>query len=470
MTYSSFNNPYADQPVRTYDGLQTPNWAEGLQSVQSEEEVIADLVKNVQNRISQAGILTASELAAATLQAEAKVRQVAAELIQQHNQTAPGRGVPLLTTELPVLLARIVDDVLGWGPLAEYMRDDQVEEITLNGHDRGFVTYAGGRKAPLQRGFSAAEAAREFFNRKIEAGHGYRVTAKAPYRDAQLPDGSRLNILIPPLTQLSVSVTIRRFRPVARDLTQLVQLGTLTPALQNFLTAVMRGYQTTVVAGGTGTGKTTFLQACSNVFPPEDRVVSIEDTPELQLGHLSDWVPILVRHEAEGVTEIGMDVLVRNALRMRPVRIILGEARGGEMVDILTACNTGHDGTLFTVHANSTREAVERMVTMYRMGSNLAPEEVRKEILMAVRFIVHLRRVEATGKRYVAGIGEITRLEGPNLVVEEIFSSPGEGEPARFTGTYPKCRPQLEARMPGFDFARDVAAVDGFNPDARSYR
>lgn len=467
MTYSSFNNPYVNQPSRTYDGLNAPDWAGNLTTAQSEEEVIADLVKSVQNRISQAGILTASELAAATPQAEAKVQQVATELIEQHNQSAPGRGLPLLTTERSVLLARIVDDVLGWGPLAEYMRDPQVEEITLNGHDRGFVIYAGGRKAALHRGFVSGDTAREFFNRKIEAGHGYRVTAKDPYRDAQLPDGSRLNIVIPPLTQLSISVTVRRFRPVARDLAQLVQLGTLTPALQNFLTAVMRSYQTTVVAGGTGTGKTTFLQACSSVFPPEDRVVSIEDTPELQLGHLTDWVPILVRHEAEGVTEIGMDVLVRNALRMRPVRILLGEARGGEMVDILTACNTGHDGTMFTVHANSTREAVERMVTMYRMGSNLAPEEVRKEILMAVRFIVHLKRVEATGKRYIAGIGEITRLEGPNLVVEEIFSSQGEGEPARFTGTYPKCRPLLESRGSGFDFGRDVVELDGFKAGYR---
>ncbi len=452
MTYSQ--TPYTEQPFRSY-GDHAPGWGPATK-VAAPDAAFQAVVDEVRQRIQRSGLLTASELESAGPEAEAKVRALAIELIGQYNATAPGRGQPLLTDEPELTAARVVDEILGWGPLAEYMRDSQVEEILFNDHQTGFVIYAGGRKERLPRGFPTPEAARSFFNRKIEAGHGYPVNDKNPHQDAQLPDGSRLFVAVPPVAGTSIAVTIRRFRPVARTLAALLELNAITPGLQAFLAAAMQGYLTTVIAGGTGTGKTTFLQALSSAFPPEDRVVTIEDTPELQLEHLLDWAPLRVRREAEGITEIGMGALVRDALRMRPTRIILGEARGAEMVDILTACNTGHDGTLFTLHANSVREAVERMITMYRMGKDLAPDEVRKEIVMAVRLIVHLKRTR-DGRRYVAGVGEIRRLEGANVVVEEIFVSPGEGQPAHFTGNYPACRNHLEERVAGFNFARDVA-------------
>jgi len=253
-------------------------------------------------------------------------------------------------------------------------------------------------------------------------------------------------------------VTIRRFRPVARDLQGLLDLGTIDVSLRNFLAAAVGAYQTICIAGGTGTGKTTFLQALTTEFDARDRVVTIEDTRELQLGHIADWSDLRVRHAAEKVTEISMSALVRDALRMRPTRIILGEARGGEMVDILTACNTGHEGTLFTIHANSSQEAIERMVTLYRMGQNLDPLEVRKELLTAVRLVVHLKRDNATGKRYVAGVTELQRLEGATISMAHLFVEHGVG-PAHYTGIAPRCLPLLEERAAGFNLQRDVLAL-----------
>jgi pilus assembly protein CpaF len=416
------------------------------------------LVKAVKERLNQTALLSPSQLANPDAAALNGVQRLARELAQGYNATAPSRGLPLLQDPIEAIVPQIVDEILGWGPLAEYMRDPEVEEIILNGHDAGFVIFSGGRKTALRRGFATPEAAVSFFNRKIEVGHGYPVNAANPHQDAQLADMSRLFVVVPPLTSLSIGVTIRRFRPVARDLQGLVDLGTIDTPLQNFLSAAVRAYQTLCIAGGTGTGKTTFLQALTTGFDARDRVITIEDTRELQLGHIPDWTDLRVRHAAEKVTEISMSALVRDALRMRPTRIILGEARGGEMVDILTACNTGHEGTLFTIHANSSQEAIDRMVTLYRMGQNLDPVEVRKELLSAVRLVVHLKRDNATGRRYVAGVTELQRLEGATISMAHLFTVHGVG-PARYTGIAPRCLPLLEERVPDFNLQRDVLAV-----------
>jgi pilus assembly protein CpaF len=432
---------------------------------------MVELVDAVRARIHQMRLLTAAEMASPSEETEDKVRDVAQQLVEQHNRTAPQRGKPLLEGDPEALAYRVVDEILGWGPLSPYMRDDRVEEVILNDYDGGFVIYARcdeypeGAKLPL-RGFASPTYAREFFNRKIEQGHGQRVTNMKPFQDARLPDGSRLFVAVPPVAGSDLQVVIRRFRPVAANLEALEALGTIDAPLRRFLDAAAKAHLTTVVAGGTGTGKTTFLQALSRAFPEGDRVITIEDTPELDLSHVPDWASQYVRHASEGVAEIGMDQLVRNALRMRPTRIILGEARGKEMVDILTAANTGHDGTLFTVHANSVRETVDRMVTMYRMGKDLAPDEVRKEIVSAVQLIIHLKRTRE-GLRYVAGVGEVRRVEGSNVMVEQIFTSPEEGQVARFTGNYPACRERLD-RAAGFDFARDVAQGRAHSPAADS--
>ncbi len=458
MPTDTLPSPYASQPQRGYGeagawAVPTPATAAG-----ADESALSVLVKAVKERLNQTALLTPSQLANPDAAALNVVQRLARELAQGYNATAPSRGLPLLQDPIETVVPQIVDEILGWGPLAEYMRDPEVEEIILNGHDAGFVIFSGGRKTALRRGFATPEAAVSFFNRKIEVGHGYPVNAANPHQDAQLSDMSRLFVVVPPLTSLSIGVTIRRFRPVARDLQGLVDLGTIDTPLQNFLSAAVRAYQTICIAGGTGTGKTTFLQALTTGFDARDRVITIEDTRELQLQHIPDWTDLRVRHAAEKVTEISMSALVRDALRMRPTRIILGEARGGEMVDILTACNTGHEGTLFTIHANSSQEAIERMVTLYRMGQNLDPVEVRKELLSAVRLVVHLKRDNATGRRYVAGVTELQRLEGATISMAHLFTAHGVG-PARYTGIAPRCLPLLEERVPDFNLQRDVLAV-----------
>ena len=224
------DSPYANQPQRGY--RKAGAWTPVASDVQEGTTALEVVVQATQQRINDSRLLTPSQLDDPDSQAEEAVRGVARELVTQHNQTAPGRGLPLLTGDPEAVVNQIVDEILGWGPLAPYMRDDQVEEIIVNDFDRGFIIYAGGCKETITRGFRTSEAAVSFFNRKIEAGHGYPVNPASPHQDAQLSDGSRLLVAVPPLTDGSLVAVIRRFRPVARTLESLLELGTITPALQ----------------------------------------------------------------------------------------------------------------------------------------------------------------------------------------------------------------------------------------------
>ena len=252
--------------------------------------------------------------------------------------------------------------------------------------------------------------------------------------------------------------TIRRFRPVARDLEALVKLNTISPSMANFLRAAIQAKLNIAIAGGTGSGKTTFLQALSSAMPDMDRVVTVEDTPELSLAHVHDWVQLSTRKQAEGVQAITMRDLVRDTLRMRPERIILGEARGGEMVDILVAANTGHDGVLFTVHSNDVRDTFERVETMYLMGQSLPLVAVRRQIVNALDLILHLARHR--NRRFVTGIGEVRRLEMEQPVIEMIFEHNSGTGRAVYADYAPACRQRLETGSPDFDFRRDVIEVE----------
>ena len=416
-------------------------------------DAVADQVRE---RIRQANLLSTAQMEDPGADDINAVRRLALEAIETYNQTA----VALLDGEPEALAGRIVDDILGWGPLAAYMADDQVEEIIINGPDRIFVIYAGGRKVRAPETFRNAEVLRNFLNRKIEAGNGYPVTPKTPHQDARLPDGSRLFVAMPPIVaNIEAAVaTIRRFRPVARDLEALVKLNTISPSMANFLRAAIQAKLNIAIAGGTGSGKTTFLQALSSAMPDMDRVVTVEDTPELSLAHVHDWVQLSTRKQAEGVQAITMRDLVRDTLRMRPERIILGEARGGEMVDILVAANTGHDGVLFTVHSNDVRDTFERVETMYLMGQSLPLVAVRRQIVNALDLILHLARHR--NRRFVTGIGEVRRLEMEQPVIEMIFEhDPGTGR-AVYADYAPACRQRLETGSPDFDFRRDVIEVE----------
>ena len=414
------------------------------------------VVDQVRDRIRRASLLTSAQMEDPTQDEMEAVRRVALEVIEGYNQTAASQGLQLLDGEPEVLAGRAVDDILGWGPLAPFMNDDQVEEVIINGPDAIFVIYAGGHKVRAQEVFRSADALRNFLNRKIEAGNGYPVTPKNPHQDARLPDGSRLFVALPPIVaNIEAPVaTIRRFRPVARDLDALIQLGTTTRSTANFLQAAVQAKLNIAVAGGTATGKTTFLQSLTSVIPEMDRVVTVEDTPELNLAHGQDWVQLITRQAAEGVAPITMRDLVKDTLRMRPERIILGEARGGEMVDILVAMNTGHDGVMFTVHANDVRDTFERIETMYLMGQHLPLLAVRRQIVNALDIIVHL--VRNRDRRVVSGIGEVRRLEMEQPVIEMVFEYDSSEGCAVYADVIPACRERLEEAVPGFDFRRDV--------------
>ncbi len=465
---------YDAAPRRGYDDTATgaTPWfeAEVAASVPQDASALETVIDRVRERIRQAQLLTSAQMEDPGTEDIETVRRVAVEAVETYNQTASSQGLPLLEGEPETLAGRVVDDILGWGPLAAYMSDDQVEEIIVNGPDAIFVIYAGGRKIRASEGFRGAEALRNFLNRKIEAGSGYPITPKNPHQDARLPDGSRLFVAMPPIVgNIEACVaTIRRFRPVARNLDELLDLGTITPAIANFLRAAIQAKLNIAVSGGTGSGKTTFLQSLSSAMPDLDRVVTVEDTPELNLHHVQDWIQLITRKEAEGVGAITMRHLVRDTLRMRPERIILGEARGPEMVDILVAMNTGHDGVLFTVHANDVRDTFERIETMYLMGQDLPLVAIRRQIVNALDLIVHLKRERDSlsheparrGRRVVSGIGEVRRLEMDQPVIETIFEFDADrGQPV-YAGIFPACRERLEQMSPGFDFRRDVLALD----------
>ena len=430
------------------------------QAAEMESSPFDHVVDQVRERIRGANLLNAAQFDDPSPEDLEMVRRLALEVIKAYNDTAAGQSLPRLDGEPDALAGRVVDEILGWGPLAAYMNDDQVEEVIINGPDDIRVIYAGGRKEQAGDRFRSAEALRNFLNRKIESGRGQTLNAKNPHQDARLPDGSRLFVAMPPIVaNIEAPVaTIRRFRPVARDMDSLIRLGTVTPQLAVFLQAAINAKLNIAIAGGTGTGKTTFINALCAEMPPQDRLVTVEDTPELQ-PPLEDWVALVTRKESEGVAPITMRDLVRDCLRMRPDRIILGEARGGEMLEILIAMNTGHDGVMFTVHANSVRDTFARIENMYLMGQSLPMLVVRRQIVSALDLIVHLTRRK--GQRFISGIGEVYRIEGDLPVIEEIFAHDGTQGAPIFTGTYPSAG--LMARLgegtPGFDFRRDVVGM-----------
>jgi pilus assembly protein CpaF len=265
----------------------------------------------------------------------------------------------------------------------------------------------------------------------------------------KLRDGSRMHAIMEPLTDnVPVAVSIRRHRLVARTLDDQVRLGTITPQVATFLRWAVQGRLNIVISGGTGTGKTNMVNALCSEIPPSERVISVEDTQELQLTTIGDWVALVTREESEGVTHISQQQLIRNTLRMRPDRVITGEARGAEVVDILKAANTGHDGQMLTVHANSERDVVARMEELYLEGLPQASlGNIRRQIARAFQLIIHLRRVESGGRtqRLVTGVAEITgRMEGDIPEVVPLFADPGSG--LAWTGVHPKCVDTMNER------------------------
>jgi pilus assembly protein CpaF len=317
------------------------------------------------------------------------------------------------------IAAEIADDILGHGPLERLLADDSITEIMVNGPFEVWVERQGRLFETTVR-FTDESHLRRIIN-KIVAQIGRRIDEASPLVDARLPDGSRVNAVIPPLSLSGPLVTIRKFSKRRLDMNDLIKLSTLSTETVEFLQRCILAGLNILISGGTGSGKTTLLNALSSAIPESDRIVTIEDAAELRLNQRH-----VLRLEArprniEGQGEIAIRTLVRNSLRMRPDRIIVGEVRGAEALDMLQAMNTGHDGSLSTIHANAPRDALARIETMVLMtGYDLPVRAIRGQVASALDMIVHLERLE-DGSRRVTAITEVQRMESDVITLQDLF-------------------------------------------------
>jgi pilus assembly protein CpaF len=317
------------------------------------------------------------------------------------------------------LAAEIADDIFGYGPLERLLNDPTISEVMVNGCDNIWIE-RDGRLAQTPLRFSDDSQLRRIIT-KMVGQIGRRIDESSPMVDARLPDGSRVNAIIPPLSLSGPLLTIRRFAKERYGIDELISIGSMTQDAADFLCASIRADLNILISGGTGSGKTTMLNAMSAAVPDSDRIVTIEDAAELQLKQRH-----VVRLESrpkniEGVGEITIRDLVRNALRMRPDRIIVGEVRGAEALDMLQAMNTGHEGSLSTIHANSPRDALNRLETMVLMaGYELPVKAIRQHVAAALDVIVQLDRV-ADGTRKIMQIVEVQRMEGDMITLQSLF-------------------------------------------------
>ncbi|MGE5559827.1 MAG: CpaF family protein [Chloroflexota bacterium] len=313
----------------------------------------------------------------------------------------------------------LIAEIIGFGPIQPLLDDDSVAEVMVNGAGRIYVERHG--KLELTPIRFANDAAVLQLIERIVAPLGRRIDESSPMVDARLPDGSRVNAIIPPLSLKGPSITIRKFARDPLTIADLIKFGTLSADMASFLEACVKARLNILISGGTGSGKTTSLNVLSSFVPPDERIVTIEDAAELQLRQ--EHVVSLETRPAnlEGEGEINIRQLVRNALRMRPDRIIVGEVRGGEALDMLQAMNTGHDGSLTTGHANSPRDMLSRLETMVLMaGVELPVKAIREQIGSAIDLIVHQSRLR-DGTRRITHITEVQGLEGDVIVLQDVF-------------------------------------------------
>jgi pilus assembly protein CpaF len=326
------------------------------------------------------------------------------------------------------LSSEIADEVLGLGPLEPLLRDPTITEVMVNAYDRVYFERGG----IIQRSETVFRDDSHVLNiiDKILRPVSRRLDDSSPMVDARLPDGSRVNAVIPPLSVHGPSLTIRKFSRELLAAEDLVRLGTLGRSTIDFLAACVRVRANIVISGGTGTGKTTLLNLLSAYIPQRERLVTIEDPAELQINH-EDWVSLETRPpNIEGKGQVQQRDLVRNALRMRPDRIIVGECRAGEAFDMLQAMNTGHDGSLTTVHANSPRDAIARIENMVLMAVDLPISAIREQIASGVNLLVHISRLQ-DGSRRVTHVTEIVGMQGGIISMHDIFEFQGRGVDAQ---------------------------------------
>lgn len=360
-----------------------------------------------------------------------------------------GVGVPRAAREQ--IIRDMIDEVLGLGPIEPLLKEETVTEIMVNGPKQVYVERTG--KLTLTDVQFRDDAHVMHIIERIVSPLGRRIDESSPLVDARLPDGSRVNAIIPPLAIKGPTVTIRKFSRTPLAIHNLISLATMTAEMAQFIKACVEGRLNIVVSGGTGSGKTTTLNVLSAFIPSDERIVTIEDAAELQLRQ--DHVVILESRAAniEGKGQIPIRELVRNSLRMRPDRIVVGEVRGGEALDMLQAMNTGHDGSMTTGHANSPRDMLSRLETMVLMaGVELPVKAIREQIASAIDLIIHQARLR-DGSRKITYITEVQGMEGDVIVLQDIFAydQTGKDHNGRITGEFhpagirPKFMEKLES-------------------------
>ena len=359
-----------------------------------------------------------------------RVREAAGHILYQNIQ------IPLTAAQVSLLKDQAVDDLLGFGPIEVLMADPAISDIMINGHNHVYIEKAG--KIMLTDIRFGSEKHLLNVVQKIVSIVGRRIDESSPMVDARMPDGSRFNAIIPPLALDGCLVSIRKFRKQQFSLKDYVEIGSMSAAMSDFLAICGEIRLNMIISGGTGSGKTTLLNAISGTIGARERIVTIEDAAELQLQQ-----PHVLRMESrpanmEGVGEVTQRQLVKNALRMRPDRIIIGEIRGDEVIDVLSAMNTGHDGSMATIHANSPRDALSRIENLVGMSAvKLSLPSLRQQMVSAVHLIIQIAR-HRDGRRRVVQIDEIVGLQGDNVVTQTLFGfRPGAmGDDGTLSGDY----------------------------------
>jgi pilus assembly protein CpaF len=374
--------------------------------------------------------------------AEVEIRSLLVQLLSEES-------APLSLAERETLFAEVLDDVFGLGPLEPLLRDPSISDILVNTYKNVFVE----RKGMLERVTATFQDDAHLLRviDRIVSRIGRRVDDSSPMVDARLADGSRVNAIIPPLAVDGPLLSIRRFPAERLKADDLVSLGAMTKPMLDFLSHCVRAHLNCIISGGTGAGKTTLLNVLSSFISSRERIVTIEDAAELQL-HQEHVVRLETRPpNVEGKGAIRQRQLVVNALRMRPDRIVVGEVRGEEALDMLQAMNTGHDGSLTTVHANTPRDALTRVETMIAMGStNLPDKAMRQQIASAIQIVMQQTRL-SDGTRKVTSISEITGMEGDIITMQEIFvfEKAGVNQEGKVLGRFRATgvRPKMSERL-----------------------